>query len=194
MKTKKTINSIIDDEILSILNENTNNNSFIDENLNMLEKNKLFDWLKKNAPLKIFDDKGNIDWNYVDPNTGNDLITIIENFADFYYRIKSKPTIQLYKLFYLDSIQNINKNHFGTVWCFNENDINDQTTEKYKNGHDKYVVSIIVNTNSIDWELELYKIIDDSNNSSICYLKKRSDCLIVEVNNNEIKPPILGIL
>ena len=85
MKTKKTINSIIDDEILSILNENTNNNSFIDENLNMLEKNKLFDWLKKNAPLKIFDDKGNIDWNYVDPNTGNDLITIIENFADFYW-------------------------------------------------------------------------------------------------------------
>jgi len=70
------IDNIIKNTIFEFVNEHRN----LFENLDLNNWDNIINWLNKNAPESIFDDNGNIDWDYREPMYGDDLETLIYTY------------------------------------------------------------------------------------------------------------------
>lgn len=188
------IDNIIKDETIKFIEEFHQFQKLpINEHLNVIDKTRFFDWIKKHAPAKILDNEKNINWKYIDSNTGYDIFKIIDNFINMYFKLKNVDKIHVYKLIYSKSFDNNITKRLGIGWSLNENYLNDDVILNYDSSDNQFKISALIKFCDINFELTLYKHLDDSRNQYNCYLNKHTNCYIINVNDNELSTPIVGL-
>jgi hypothetical protein len=175
------------------IREYLNEQQIMKEDLDLGNRDNVVSWLYKNAPESIFDDDGNIDWDYNDPMTGDDLETLIYTYMEKYNEVSSESEIEIYRLVMLNTIKDLNLKNIGVFWSFEKNGVGAYGVGQKFSGNNPFVLNAIVNINDIDWEQGFYSFLAYGKSEFECYMKKGSKCLITHVNETEIKTPIMGI-
>ena len=160
------------------------------ESIDLHDRSKVIAWMDKNAPESIFDKEGTINWNYTDPNTGDDLETLVSAYMEKYNEVNSEYEIELYRLVKLDSLKQLDTKNVGTFWSFDKNAIGAYGVGKNFTGSKPYELTAIIKTDNIDWEQGFYSFLAYGKSEFECYIKKGSDCLITNINEKELDTPI----
>lgn len=160
------------------------------ETLDLSDKDSVIAWMNKNAPESLFDDDGNIDWNYTDAATGEDLETLIATYMEKYQQIDSEYEIEVYRMVKLDSIKQLDLKNVGTYWSFSKDGVGAYGIGKDFVGSKPYALTAIVKTQEIDWEQGFYSYLSYGRSEFECNMKKGSDCIIISINEKELESPI----
>lgn len=163
------------------------------ENLDLSNRDNVVAWLDKNAPESIFDDDGNIDWDYTDPMTGDDLETLIYTYMEKYDDVTSESEIEIYRLVMLNTINDLDLKNVGVFWSFEENGVGAYGVGKKNSGNNPFVLNAIVDIDDIDWEQGFYSFLAYGKSEFECYMKKGSRCLITHINEKELQTPIEAV-
>jgi hypothetical protein len=163
------------------------------ENLDLNNKDSIISWINKNGPESIFDDQGEIDWNYTDPKTGDSLDELIQTYMQKYNEIESEYEIEVYRMVKLEDIKQLDLKNIGVFWSFDQQGIGAYGLGKKFTGSKPYIISAIVKTEDIDWEQGFHSFLSYGTSEFECNMKKGASCLIIAINEKELKKPIKGI-
>lgn len=168
---------------------------FVNEqkNLNLSNKNSVISWLDKSAPESIFDDDGNIDWNYTDPITGDDLETLIYTYMNKYKEVISQYEIEIYRMVMLNTIDDLDLKNVGVFWSFDEDGVGAYGVGKRYSGKNPFILNALVKTKDINWDQGFYSFLAYGESEMECYMNKGSKCLITYINEKKLKSPIKAI-
>ena len=187
MLNKNKLHLIINEEIKNVIKE-----SNINEILDLNDSDSVINWLKKYGPESIFDDDGNINWEYTDTMTGDDLETLILLYKEKYNEIRNKSSIKIYRMLKLNTINDLDLNNVGVFWSFDENGVGAYGVGHNYTGENTFILTAIVNTKDIDWEQGFYSFLLYGRSEFECYMKKGSICIITHINDEKLDKPIYG--
>jgi hypothetical protein len=196
-KYKKIINYLYNMQLREIIKTSIrkylNEQHILNENLDLSNRDNVVTWLDKNAPESIFDDDGNIDWDYTDPMTGDDLETLIYTYMEKYDEVTSETEIEIYRLIKLNTIKDLDLKNVGVFWSFEEDGVGAYGVGQNFSGNNSFVLNAIVNIDDINWEQGFYSFLGYGKSEFECYMKKGSRCLITHINEKELQSPIEAV-
>ena len=179
--------------IATTIKEYFNKQQILKENLDLSNRDNVIAWLDENAPENIFDDDGDIDWEYTDPMTGDDLETLIYTYMEKYDEVSSEYEIEIYRMVMLDSIKDLDLKNVGVFWSFEESGVGAYGVGQKFTGNNTFILNATVKTDDIDWEQGFYSFLAYGKSEFECYMKKGSGCLITHINEKELETPIEGV-
>jgi hypothetical protein len=179
--------------IVTTIREYLNEQQILKETLDLSNRDNVIAWLDENAPESIFDDDGNIDWEYTDPMTGDDLETLISTYMEKYDEVTSEYEIEIYRMIKLKSIDDLDLKNVGVFWSFDEDGVGAYGVGKKFSGENPFTLNATVKTEDIDWEQGFYSFLAYGKSEFECYMKKGSECIITHINDEKLQTPIIGI-
>lgn len=164
--------------IIETINEYFSKPQVLKEDLDLNNKKNIYTWLQSNGPNMLFDDDGNIDSEYIDPMTGDDLDTLISKYREKYNEISSDKEIEIYRLLKLKTIKDLNLKNVGVFWSFEESSVGAYGVEdKIILGSKTFILNATVKTNNIDWGKGFSSFLLWGKTEFECYVKKGSECI-----------------
>jgi hypothetical protein len=145
--------------------------------------------------LKIYDEEsGELDWDYTDTQTGDDLDTLIYEYMNIYEKISNEDEIEVYRLVKLNTIEDLDLSCVGVYWSFKKEGVGDYGGKGRKFTGDKsFVLNATINTSDINWEYGFYSFLTFGLTEFECCMNDASECLITHINDKELENPIEGI-
>lgn len=113
----------------------------------------------------------------------------IRIYMDEYKKVSLLKEVNIFRTLKLESIDKLDTNNIGSYWSFRKEGAGTygsgrviEPGKKYQD-ESSYLLTGLVSTNSIDWELGFFNFLTYSLEQFECYVKKGSQVLITGIND-----------
>jgi len=180
--------------IATTIREYLNEQHILKEGLDLSNFNSAKQWVINQQIDDVVNEEGDdLDYNYRAVN-GMDIEELIYEYVSKFNDVKNEDEIQIYRLIRLDNIKQLELNHIGEYWSFEETGVGDYGSGRREfKGNKKFVLTGLVNPNDIDWEHGFYSFLFYPDQDE-CALKSGANVKITEIDGTPLKKELIGMV